>query len=94
MELYRKVKEIPACNQEIGTKENWISLFESMNLDFDYMLDNGWLQEYTDSYEDRLNKLEEEICFLQQRLNKLEEPLLKQTSRTNNEFSPYSTSAD
>ncbi len=45
MKLYRKVKDIPGCSEELilETREIWTSFLDSMNLDFDYMVDSGWL---------------------------------------------------
>ena len=60
MILYRKVKDIPGSGEtDLDTKEGWIELFNSMNLDFDYMVINGWLVPYAEeSVGDRLTRLE------------------------------------
>ncbi len=59
MILYRKVKDIPGSDMDLDSKENWIDLLDSMNLDFDYMVINKWLVPHAEeSVEDRLNRLE------------------------------------
>lgn len=65
MTLYRRIKDIPGSDQDLDTREGWISLLDSMNLDFDYMVINKWLVPHNEeSVEERLNRLETLVASL------------------------------
>ncbi len=47
MTLYRKVREIPTSEHiSLASKEEWTSFLSSINMDFNYMVEFGWLEKH------------------------------------------------
>lgn len=47
MILYKKVREIPTSEHiSLASKEDWTKFLTSINMDFDYMVEEGWLIQY------------------------------------------------
>lgn len=67
MELYIKKKEIPGLDSTHGaTKEEWIALFDAMNLSFDYMVEKGFIKVKTVSTDDIIFELHKRILALEE----------------------------
>jgi hypothetical protein len=72
MTLYKKVREIPASDElDIETKGVWSKFFDSMNLDFEYMLANGWLVKHEIDLGKKIVELEARVKYLESNVSNI-----------------------